>query len=489
MGVIAKQSIKGSLWSYIGIIIGFFTTTILYPQFLSTELVGLFGIISSYSAIFSQFSMLGIPGMTAIMFVNFRDKETTHHGFSFLLFLGMIVCSILFIIFFYFYHPYMNEGKDLLFANNSYLLIPTTIFAIVFSLFDNYNKMLYNIVLGVILQEVFQRILLFVLIILFAIKAININQTIIFYAAILCIKGLIIFIYLLVKGEIKFTFDWRFINKKLVKLMLSTALFSVISGMGISVATNIDKIIMNDLMDLSNTGVYTIAFYFGTLVIIPARVIVKIAGTIIADAWKNNDVDIIRKTYYQSCINQLIIGAFIFAGIWVNINNIIAILGNDYEQSKWAIFFVGLAYVIDMLSGISSSIVSTSKYYKIEALIIFIRVVILIICLYSFIPIWGIVGAAISVAISILTSNIFRHFFLYKKYNMQPLNRMHIFVLIFFTIMITIINLIPQQNLIIDIIIKSGLVIASTFLFIWYAPAASEMKIIIKQITNKIITK
>ena len=89
---------------------------------------------------------------------------------------------------------------------------------------------------------------------------------------------------------------------------------------------------------MNNTGVYTIAFYFGTLVVIPSRPLLKISGTLIADAWKDNDLKKINNIYYKSCINQFIIGGFLFLGIWANIDNILTILGPDYQQSKWVIF-------------------------------------------------------------------------------------------------------------------------------------------------------
>ena len=47
MGIIIKQTIKGTLWSYLGVAIGFVTTAYLYTNYLSTEIVGLFGLLLS----------------------------------------------------------------------------------------------------------------------------------------------------------------------------------------------------------------------------------------------------------------------------------------------------------------------------------------------------------------------------------------------------------------------------------------------------------
>ncbi len=489
MGVILRQSIRGSLWSYIGIAVAFITITLCYPKFLDTSTVGLFGLLVSYSAVFSQFALLGIPGMTSRLFSHFRDERTVHHGFSFLLIMCMMVSTLLFALFFSFYHSHLNEGKSELFSENSFLLLPITIFSIMFSLFDNYNKMLYNVVLGVFLQETLQRILILVLILMYGTGLIDLGTTIILYAVALCVKGVVIFVYLLLKGKISFSFNSNILSTSLIRSMTSTALFSVVGGMGISVATNIDKIIMNNLMELSNIGVYTVAFYLGALVVVPSRIIIKIAGTVIAEAWKVKDVELIKKVYYQSSINQFIIGMFIFAGIYANIDNIIGILGNDYATSRWVIFFIGIGYVLEMISGVSSSVVFTSKHYKVEAIVILIRVISLIICLYVCIPLWGITGAAIAVMLSLFFSNLFRHLFLHKKYGMQPVNSYHLVVFLFFASMVFGLGFIPQQALIIDILIRSILLSIFSVIFIYYSAATADVKQIIKSRLEEMINR
>ncbi len=145
--------------------------------------------------------------------------------------------------------------------------------------------------------------------------------------------------------------------------MISVAIFSILAGIGGNIVFSFDKIIVNQMLGLSATGVYTIAFFFGTLVVIPSRPLLKISGTLIADAWKRNDVSYITDIYKRSCINQFIIAAFLFGGIWVNIDNILIILGPEYASGKWVIFFIGLGYLIDMATGVNGLIIGYSKYY------------------------------------------------------------------------------------------------------------------------------
>ncbi|MDD4757217.1 MAG: hypothetical protein PHG29_14160, partial [Prolixibacteraceae bacterium] len=76
MGIIIKQSIKGSIWSYLGVGVGFITTAYLFPNYLDTETIGLFSLLVSWSILLSQFFSRGINGVTARLFPYFRDKRS-----------------------------------------------------------------------------------------------------------------------------------------------------------------------------------------------------------------------------------------------------------------------------------------------------------------------------------------------------------------------------------------------------------------------------
>ncbi len=49
MGIIIKQSIKGTFWSYLGVVLGFFTTVYLFTEYLTTDVIGLFSVLIAYS--------------------------------------------------------------------------------------------------------------------------------------------------------------------------------------------------------------------------------------------------------------------------------------------------------------------------------------------------------------------------------------------------------------------------------------------------------
>jgi O-antigen/teichoic acid export membrane protein len=259
--------------------------------------------------------------------------------------------------------------------------------------------------------------------------------------------------------------------------------------MGSIFVFNIDKIFINQMLDLSNTGVYTIAFYFGTLVVIPSRPLLKISGTLIAEAWKQDDIAQIRSIYYKSCLNQFIIGGFLFLGIWANIDNILAILGADYLQSKWVIFFIGLGYLIDMSTGANGLIISYSKYYKIALFFITTMIIASVALLYFLIPVWGINGAAIAIATALLINNLMRYFFLLYKYKFQPFNIKFILIAACYIGIYLGLQLIPQLNTFPDLLVRGGLITVATVVVCLVFPISEDIQFLIRKIAGMLLKK
>jgi O-antigen/teichoic acid export membrane protein len=479
MGIIIRQSIRGSIWSYLGVIIGFVTTAYLYTEFLTPEVVGLFGLLIAYTALFGQLSLLGMPGVTSRLFPYFMDKNSGHSGFLYINFIFLAVGFTLFIIAYLLFAPHLvanNLEKSKLFADYVYLLIPLTLITMIFILLDTYNKVLYDAVLGTFLQEFLQRILIMLSVLLYIFNIINLHTLIIAYVFSLSAKSILILVYLIIKGEFNLRFKIGKIDKNLRREVLNVAMFSLLSGLGSMIVFNIDKIMVNKMLDLSNTGVYTIAFYFGTLVIIPSRPLLKIAGTLIADAWKKDDLPQIKDIYYKSCINQFIIGGFLFIGIWANIDNILLILGEDYLESKWVIFFIGLGYLFDMMTGATAQFIAYSKHFRVLLYFFLSLIVIVIGLLYLLIPVYGITGAAMAIAAALLLNNLMRFLFIYRKYGMQPFNYKFLLVALMYIILYAAVVFIPQQSLIPDILIRGSIIAVGTAIGLMILPVSDEIR-------------
>ncbi len=459
MGHIKEQTIKGSIYSYIGVFLGFLISGLFLPRLLTTGENGLLKLLIAYSTLFAQFGTLGFTNATGRLFAYFRDKSKNHHGFLLLTVLVVLVGFVLTMVLYIALKDYIiekNMENAELFTQYIGFLIPLIFFTLLFLIFDTYLKMLFQSVTGTFYKEFIQRIL-----ILFSIAALYFEfftfwQFIAAYVISNCIPGFFLVVVLLARGEFNLKPDWTLIDIKMARSLVSMSFFGIIVGFSNIMVLNIDSIIVSRMIGIEATGIYAITFFFSTLIIIPSRSLRKISGTILADAWKNNEMNTIAQIYRKSSINQLIFGALIFIGLWANIFNVFKILPPEYEAGKYVIFFLGITNLIEMTSGVSNSMLATSKYYKATAFLSLLLVILIVGFNIIFIRQFGLVGAAIASTAAYFIYNVLRYIIIYKLFGMHPFTQQHFYTLIIALATYGISFLIPVLgNFIADIAIRS----------------------------------
>ena len=482
LGIIVNQSVKGTLFTYIGVVLGFATTGILLPRICSTDEVGLLKILVAYSSLIATFGTLGINGVTIRLFPYFNNEEKKHQGYLANLILvgilGFLLTTLLIVLF----KPLLvelNINKSALFIKYINYLIILVFFQIFFSLLDAYYSALLNSVHGTFLKEVFQRILIIISIGLYFFNYIDFHQFVLFYIASISTLTIYITITLILKKHFSLHTNFKFLTRELLISIGSISLFGILNGFSMIIIQNVDTIMLTSMVGLGGTGVYSVCFYFGLMVSLPARSILKIVNIVTAQAWKENDLNLISKIYSKSCLTLFIIGLLLFIGLCANIDNIFHILGpfgSDYESGKWVIFFIGLSSLIDMITGANGIIIGTSKFYKIQTVFMLILVFLLVITNLLLIPVLGISGAALGSAISLAVLNLLRYLFLYFKYNMQPFDKQFVIVAIIGASSYFLSTILPvQSNYVADTIIRSTILIILFCTPIYYLKVSSDI--------------
>ena len=167
MGIVIKQSIKGTIYTYIGVFLGFITTGLLLPRLFATNEVGLLKLMVAYSGLFAQFGTLGINGVAVRLFPFFYDEKEKHHGYlAVALFVGLagfLLSTVTLLLIKPWLVGYSAE-KSALFIHYLNYLIPLIFFQLFFYILDSYYAALMNSVAGTFLKEVVQRVLILSLI-------------------------------------------------------------------------------------------------------------------------------------------------------------------------------------------------------------------------------------------------------------------------------------------------------------------------------------
>jgi len=472
MGVIKRQTIRGSVYSYVGIVVGFFTTALIMPKLMSQEQIGLINILVAVSALYSQFSTLGFTNVTSRLFSYFRDKDKNNNGFVFLtVAIGMIGFAIALISFFILKPSIVesNVDKSPLLVQYIWYLIPLIFFRMFFLLLDTYNKMLFDATTGTFLSDLLYRIGNLFLLIAYFFHWINFSQYVFGYVVILSFPAVYLAGLLMYRKQFNLQPNFHFIKPPLRKEMISLAVYGIIGGLSGVAITSVDKILLNEYYNLSMTGVYSISFFFGSIILIPNRALGKISSTIIADAWKDNHLKKIDDIYYKSSINQLFAGLLLFILMVTNLHNIFKILPAEYRGGEWVIILISLSNLIVASTGVSVQIISTSHKYKIQTYSLALLVVLTVIFYMIFIPIWGMVGAALGSLFSMALASSLRVFYLNWDMKLFPYRVTHLKCLAIGVLAFTVGKIIPAStHYFIDLMIRCS-AISAVFIGLCYA--------------------
>ncbi len=490
MGIIQKQSISGTIYSYIGVGLGFLTTAILYPRIFSTEEVGLLRILVSYAILFSQFAGLGVTSITVKIFPYFRDQAKKHYGYLGLALLITFVGLIIAISSFILLKESILDGKDGqndLFSDYFYYIIPLIIFTLLFNVFDTYYRVLYNAVKGIIYKEVVQRVLIIIIVALYFFKVVDFHYAVILYCIALISPSFLLLLSLIYNKQLFISPDFNFLNKKLINEIALVGFFGIVSSYSGVLVMMIDTIMVEKLMGLSAAGIYSVTFFFGALILIPFRTMGKISAVIISDAWKENDISAISNIYKKSCISLSVLGLLLLIGVWGNIDNIYHILPEEYISGKYVILIIGLANLIDISLGVSSQIIANSKHYRFLSYFLIIYATLIIVTNIILIPIYGIIGAAIATLISKLIYTLIKYIFLNHKYKLQPFSLKTVLLYLIGIMAYGISLLLPEQsNYIVDIILRSSLITIVFMLPVYYFKISVDINSKIESSLKKI---
>lgn len=478
MGIIEKQATSNAIYSYVGALLGFITVTWM-SYLLTPSENGAIAIIISYSFLFSQFANLGFTSVTVRFFPYFRDKDKGHNGFLFYAILvsliGFLICWVIFL----FLKPYLietNREKSQVFVNYLFYLMPLIFFTVFFNIFDTYLRACYNSVIGSITKEVIQRICILGLLTIYCFKLIDLKVFMFFYIFFTCLPTLMLLFYIIRQNEWHVKPVKGFLSKSIRTEMIKLSLYSILAGGAGAIVLNLDNIMVNQLLGEAQSGVYRIAFYFGSIILIPARSIYRITSSIVAENFKGNKLPEIHKLYNQTCNNQLTIGLLLFIGIWSNIENIIHLLPAAYSSGKYVILIISAGYVIEMGTGINQVIIVNSSYYRYDTYFVFLLIGVTILTNYIFIPLYGITGSAIATALTVLFANASRYTLLYHKFRMQPYDRNTVKLITIAVIAFLPGYFIPYlNNLYLDIAVRSGIVGGLFILLIFKTNAAPEL--------------
>lgn len=429
MSEVRRQSIVSTVFVYAGFFIGFISTYLFTRQgsvFTPNE-YGLTNIFIGVGNIMFAFANLGMVSVVYKFYPYFNDnlpkKKNDLLTWTLLISIIGFCCVILAGIVF----------KDLVirkFGGNSpefikyYLWVfPFGFSLLLFSMFEVFAWNIRKSIFTTFLRELLFRLLTLVLIFLLSFKWIESFDTFIkMYAFSYGVVALVLMIYLIWKKEFYITFTVSRVTRRFYKKMVSMASLIYVGSTIYTIAAFIDIIIIMSLLGTEAVGIFSLGFVVSGLVQAPQRGAVAASIPVLSKAWKDKDYEKINLIYQRSGINLLIASLGIFLIVWLNYSDAVYTfrLKPAYLESRWIFFFLGMAKVVDMGTGVNSQIIGTSTFWRFEFISGMILLTLAVPLNYYLVKHNGIIGAGYSTLISLSVYNAIRIAFLKRKFNMHP---------------------------------------------------------------------
>lgn len=467
MGIITRQSFKGTVVVYAGVFLAVVTNLYVWPLCFEVAEVGVLRVLVEISTLLSSFVHLAMPATITKFFPYFRNEEKKHHGLLYLVtsvtFISFCIFCVLFLSLRTYFVDFYQKDSPLL-AEYSLYLLPFTFLLSFTVLYETYAASNLRIVVPKIMREFVYRLLILGLSFFVFWEVFSFEDYLRSQVVLLLLVLLGIIIYLQRSGFWYFTRKVEYTEPWLKKEITRFNAFIVFGGIGGVLVAKIDILMIGAAPNGDfNNGIYTTALLLASMIELPGRSIGQISVPILAEHMKNDNRKEIKNMYESASIVQLTVATFIFCMIWCNIDNIFGLMpkGDIFINGKHAFLFIAISQVFNMATSLNGAILAITKYYRFATWSIFFLGFFTVAINYYLIPRYQLDGAAFGAALSIFLYQFLVWFFVKIKLKLDPFS-LNTFKPLFITgLVLALSYLLPDlQHPILDGAVRSILIVA-----------------------------
>jgi O-antigen/teichoic acid export membrane protein len=428
MGIVARQSIKGTIATYIGVAVGIVTTFFIQTKALQPEQIGLIDVMLQCALLFSGLAQLGTNSSAMRYYPFFKDEKHRDHGFFGWTLLLPLIGFILFLLVFFAFKGFIVSffSKDSsLFGEYVNFLIPLSFFMLYLAVFETNSNLLLRIVLPKFVREVGLRIGIMTIYLLYYYKVIDFDGVIIAYCGLFGLATLINVVYLLSLKRVSFKIDWKFLSPQLKRDILFYTLFIITAALAGGITPMLSKFFVAGKTGFHLAGVFTIATNISVVIEMPYRSLGAISQPHISEAMAKKDVKMADSLCKMVALHQFIVGSFVFFLIWINIDFLFDLLpnGDIYRLGKWAVLILSLGRLFYSTLSVSTTVLSYSKYYYYSLIFTVLLTIVSIALNQWLVPKWDINGAALASMLSYFVYYVLLLTFIKWKIGVMPFSK------------------------------------------------------------------
>ncbi|MFB9057240.1 lipopolysaccharide biosynthesis protein [Mariniflexile ostreae] len=450
-----KQVFWFTLINYLGILIGIGSTIFIYPN--DKEFLGMVRYVDAIAQLMFPILLFG-AGQSLIYFYPLVNEENQKKLFKYAIKSILVISVSLALL--------LILGNYIVVLENYHFVFYAFPLALIIALIELFKRQAINLQklsVPTLLEKIIPKISFPIIFLMFLAGYLNVidglKLFIASYFIIIVLLALYVFKYYKVNSDFNFKSLFTQIDKK---EYYRYSFYAFLGSFGSFLAFRLDVLMIPEFLSFEANGTYSIGVALVSVIGIPALGLFSIYAPMISEHLKNNAINELGKKYIETAKLLFFVGAILYGAIVLGIDSLFMLLPtyDKLVETIPVIMILGANVLFNMGTGFSSEIISYSKYYRVNIMLLFVLVFLnIFLNLYVLTQTdYGIEGVAWASLIAMVLFNTIKLYFIQKKFKILPFDKGYLKLFwIVFVVGLGLYFLPKTQNSLIDLILKSGL--------------------------------
>lgn len=449
MSVVSRQGVKYSLIGYFGFLLGTLSTLFVFPY--DMEFYGRLQYILPTAELLLPIVVFGLS-FSQVKFFLQSKKVGKHQNFFSVSLLAVSLNYLLFLVgFFLFFYLFPDLKSSELYQGRK-LVLPLVLLLALSTVFNKYISNYKRIVVPNIFENLFPKLANLGAFLLFVFIGWSSQAAGAFFLGMFVLSFLGYFFYANKLEKINFDFSLDYLKQDgLYKNVFSYSLFGFLGNIGNYIAFRVDKFMIGEALSFQENGAYSIILGVLSFIMIPQMGLFNISAPLINSHLEQGNFKQLDEFHKKTSLTLYFLGAVLFSCILVGFPYLTNFIRNGEVllEASPVIWILGSAMIFDLATGFNGHIISLSKYYRFNIVVMLFLAALTIGLNYLFLSYTnlGIIGIALATTISLTVFNGIKLAFNYWKFRVFPITIEMVYTSILCTLGITLALILPEHKL------------------------------------------
>ncbi len=401
-------------------------TTWLATKYLPRREYGFIGTFTSLAVSFGPLLLVGLNSTLVVYIHRYTDDHKKRSSLIALCFLVPLLFIAIASGFWWLAKGWVLaklQLEDRVFMDAYYYWLPLfTLMFVYMTIAEQFLGSQMKVAAPALMREVVFRIGYIVLIVLFAASIISFDTLLKGNILLYLLPVLAMFAMAVRLPAFGMSLSLGNFNKDEYRDMVKFTWYHFLLAASIQIIAYLDAILLPfySVGGFQTTAIYRNALVLISFIQIPARALAPASFTALARAFAEDNREKAGDLYLRSSINIFLVTVCISVLIACNLQNVLAIIPNGYDEMVPVFQILLLGNLVNVMTGMNDQILSITNYYQFNLVLSLLLGVSLYFLIRTLVPMYDVYGAAWSTTIAMVTFNLVKTMFIYRKLGMLP---------------------------------------------------------------------